>query len=86
MNGESMPVRSPADRRDVIGEVVCASNEHVGRAMERARGEFHNWESTPAVERAAILDRAATMMQNRLIDLVALIVREGGRTPSRCAL
>ncbi|MBP6711609.1 MAG: bifunctional proline dehydrogenase/L-glutamate gamma-semialdehyde dehydrogenase PutA [Propionivibrio sp.] len=82
MNGDSTPVRSPADRRDVVGEVVFASNEHVGRAMERARAEFHNWESTPALERAAILDRAATMMQNRLTDLVALIVREGGRTPT----
>ena len=53
MNGDSTPVRSPADRRDVVGEVVFASNEHVGRAMERARAEFHNWESTPALERAA---------------------------------
>ena len=81
-SGESAPVRSPADRRDVVGEVVGATNEHVSRAMEKAHAEFRDWESTSAGERAAILDRAASMMQNRLTELVALIVREGGRTPT----
>ena len=81
MTGESAPVNSPADKRDEVGEVVSATPDHAARAMEKAHAAFHDWESTPAVERAAILDRAATMMQNRLNDLVALIVREGGRTP-----
>jgi len=34
----------------------------------------------PATERAAVLERAADLLEERMLDLVALIVREGGRT------
>ena len=48
--------------------------------MLRAQAAFRGWEGVPAGERAAILERAAELFQQRLFELVALIVREGGRT------
>ena len=80
VSGDGRPVTSPADRRIVVGRVVEASHEHVDQAMRRAHAAFFDWEATPAAERAAILDRAADMLQRRLEELVALLVREGGRT------
>ncbi len=82
VNGEGRAVCSPADKSDVVGRVVEAHNDHVGKAMSAAHDAFRNWEGSGAKERAAVLDRAAGMMQRRLSELVALIVREGGRTQS----
>ena len=78
--GERRPVCAPADRREVVGQVIEATRDAAAEAMARAQRAFRAWEETPAAERAAILDRAADAMQARLPELLALIVREGGRT------
>ena len=78
--GTSRPLCSPADGRDIVGHVVEARHDDASGAMARAQDAFRGWEQTPAVERAAILERAADLLQERLYELVALIVREGGRT------
>src|SRR5712691_3881566 len=49
-------------------------------ALGRAAQSFESWSRVPAAERAAVLERAADMLEERMVDLVALIVREGGRT------
>jgi RHH-type proline utilization regulon transcriptional repressor/proline dehydrogenase/delta 1-pyrroline-5-carboxylate dehydrogenase len=49
-------------------------------AIGRATQSFESWSRVPAAERAAVLERAADMLEERMVDLVALIVREGGRT------
>ena len=78
--GPARPVFSPADRRDTVGQVVEATRYDADGAMLRAQAAFRGWEGVPAGERAAILERAAELFQQRLFELVALIVREGGRT------
>jgi RHH-type proline utilization regulon transcriptional repressor/proline dehydrogenase/delta 1-pyrroline-5-carboxylate dehydrogenase len=80
VKGQSRKICSPADRREVVGYVCEAASEDAAEAMRRAHAAFPEWDATGAIERAAILERAAQMMQNRLPELVALIVREGGRT------
>jgi RHH-type proline utilization regulon transcriptional repressor/proline dehydrogenase/delta 1-pyrroline-5-carboxylate dehydrogenase len=79
-SGSSKAVRSPADQREVVGQVTEASVADVAAAMAAAQAAFPAWEGTPASERAAALDGAADRLQGRLPELVALIVREGGRT------
>src|SRR5467141_1158886 len=49
-------------------------------AIGRATQSFESWSRVPATERAAVLERAADLLEERMLDLVALIVREGGRT------
>jgi RHH-type proline utilization regulon transcriptional repressor/proline dehydrogenase/delta 1-pyrroline-5-carboxylate dehydrogenase len=49
-------------------------------ALGRAAQSFESWSSVPAAERAAVLERAADLLEERMVDLVALIVREGART------
>jgi len=76
------PVASPADQRDTVGQVSEASLADVASAYETASAAFPGWSNTPAEKRAAALDGAADLLQGRLPELVALIVREGGRTPA----
>src|SRR5437762_724879 len=49
-------------------------------AIGRAAQSFESWSRAPVAERAAALERAADLLEERMLDLVALIVREGGRT------
>jgi RHH-type proline utilization regulon transcriptional repressor/proline dehydrogenase/delta 1-pyrroline-5-carboxylate dehydrogenase len=78
--GAGKLVRSPADQREIVGEVVEASVADVRAALAAAQAAFPAWEATPAAQRAAALARAADLMQGRLPELLALLVREGGRT------
>jgi RHH-type proline utilization regulon transcriptional repressor/proline dehydrogenase/delta 1-pyrroline-5-carboxylate dehydrogenase len=75
----SRPVCSPADQREIVGQVIEASVADVSNALAVAQAAFPAWEATPAATRAAALERAADLMQEGLPELVALIVREGGR-------
>jgi RHH-type proline utilization regulon transcriptional repressor/proline dehydrogenase/delta 1-pyrroline-5-carboxylate dehydrogenase len=49
-------------------------------ALGRAAAAFESWSRTPAAKRAACLERAAELMEARMLELVSLIVREGKRT------
>ncbi|WP_035054315.1 bifunctional proline dehydrogenase/L-glutamate gamma-semialdehyde dehydrogenase PutA [Andreprevotia chitinilytica] len=80
VDGQFQPVMAPGNRREVVGRCADATSAQVDQAMQSAAAAFPRWERTPAVERAAALNRAAALMEARLPELVALVVREGGRT------
>jgi RHH-type transcriptional regulator, proline utilization regulon repressor / proline dehydrogenase / delta 1-pyrroline-5-carboxylate dehydrogenase len=71
---------SPADRSAVVGHVLEASADEVGRALDTAVGAFPAWEATPAAERAAVLERAADAFEAHRGELIALCVREAGKS------
>ena len=79
-SANTRPVLSPASHQDTVGTTADATPADAAEAMRVAAGAFHRWDHTPASTRAAALDRAGRLMQDRLSELVALIVREGGRT------
>ncbi len=74
------PVLNPADLRDVVGTVMPAGPELVDAAFTQALQAAPAWQATPAAERAAILCRAASLLEERLPVLVGLTVREAGKT------
>src|SRR6185312_83265 len=52
----------------------------VENAIARAARAFPDWVSTPAGERAACLDRAADMLEAERAAVIALCIREAGKT------
>ena len=74
------PVRNPADRRDEVGQVHEASAADVQAALAAAEAAAPVWAAKPAAERAALLERAADGLQARQLALIALLVREAGKT------
>src|SRR6185437_215690 len=57
-----------------------ASPDVVEEALARAAGAAPAWNRNPADSRAAILERAADLFERDRALLMALIIREGGRT------
>ena len=78
--GPTEPVLDPSDRRRQVGTVVAAGPRELEQALDRAQRSAPSWDRTAADERAAILERAADLYQGRMVELMALIIREGGRT------
>jgi len=78
--GPVEPVLDPSDRRRQVGTVVAAGPRELEQAVDRAWRSAPSWDAIPAVERAAILEGAADLYQSRQVELMALVIREGGRT------
>ena len=73
-------IRNPADRRDLVGHVVLATDAVVDAAAAMAASAAPSWAAVPATERAAMLDRAADLMESRMATLLGPIVREAGKS------
>jgi RHH-type transcriptional regulator, proline utilization regulon repressor / proline dehydrogenase / delta 1-pyrroline-5-carboxylate dehydrogenase len=76
--GAPRDVLNPADHRDVVGQVSEVSPEAAVEAVGRAAES--SWGDNLPVRRAAILDRAADLMQERMPILLGLIAREAGKS------
>jgi RHH-type proline utilization regulon transcriptional repressor/proline dehydrogenase/delta 1-pyrroline-5-carboxylate dehydrogenase len=77
-------------RRDVLDSLHAtihadklepiATAPSLDESVRRATGAFDSWSRVPVAERAAALERAADALEAGMVELVSLIVREGGRT------
>ncbi len=74
------PVRDPSDRRREVGLVGEAADEDVRAALETAAAAQAGWDLKGGAERAAVLERAADLFEENRALLMALLVREAGRT------
>ncbi|MEZ5906797.1 MAG: L-glutamate gamma-semialdehyde dehydrogenase, partial [Geminicoccaceae bacterium] len=74
------PVHSPADGQRVIGEARGASAPELDRALQVAERGAAGWAAVPVDERSRCLERAADRMEERLPALMAIAVREAGKT------
>ena len=79
-NGESTNVVDPSDNRRVIGSLVNTSTELIDQALGRAYKARSIWSETPAVERSACLERMAALLEQNMPELMAIAVREAGKT------
>lgn len=76
---EKYPVTSPYDRTFIIGHACSARLEDVERAFTNAALAQPAWGERPVQERAKILEHAAELFEQRMPELITLLVREGGR-------
>jgi len=72
-------IRSPIDD-SIIGSVIEADSETACVAMAAAARAFPAWEATLVETRAAIIERAADLVEARRGRLIALLQEEGGKT------
>ncbi|SEQ93040.1 L-proline dehydrogenase /delta-1-pyrroline-5-carboxylate dehydrogenase [Faunimonas pinastri] len=78
--GSARPVLNPGDRADVVGHVVEASEDEARDAVRRAASAAGGWAAIGPADRAAMLERAADLMQDRMPILLGLICREAGKS------
>ena len=80
--GPMHPVRNPADSTDLVGEIQEADLQDVDQALALAYSDGLAWTETAPVERAQALLRAADLLQAQMPRLIALLIREAGKSAS----
>jgi len=79
-SGSVKQVRDPSDRRRVVGEVIEANETDARDALAAAHRAQEGWNRLGGDGRAKILERAADLFEADNARLMALAVREGGKT------
>ncbi|MGH6887713.1 MAG: bifunctional proline dehydrogenase/L-glutamate gamma-semialdehyde dehydrogenase PutA [Rhizomicrobium sp.] len=78
--GASRDVRDPSDRRRVVGQAVEAGDKDALDALALAHRAQEAWDRRGGDARAKILECAADLLEADAPRLMALAVREGGKT------
>src|SRR3984957_8755788 len=73
-------VVSPANLLETVGMSRDATDAEIIEAMDIASRAQPNWDATPAEQRAACLDRAAELLEERRGLFLRLLVKEAGKT------
>jgi RHH-type proline utilization regulon transcriptional repressor/proline dehydrogenase/delta 1-pyrroline-5-carboxylate dehydrogenase len=73
-------VLNPADHADIVGHVTELEPEDAPDVMRLAAAATERWAAVSPDERAAILERAADLMQSEMPVLVGLTIREAGKS------
>jgi RHH-type proline utilization regulon transcriptional repressor/proline dehydrogenase/delta 1-pyrroline-5-carboxylate dehydrogenase len=79
-SGSSQNVLNPADRKQVVGQVVNADAEAIDAALARATAAQPGWDRRGADARASCLEKAAELMERDCEALMGIITAEAGRT------
>src|SRR6202007_140052 len=75
-----LDITNPANRDEIVGSVSEADAAEVSRAIGIASAAGSAWSRTPASVRAEHLERAADLIENERATLIAIAVREAGKT------
>ena len=73
-------VSCPHDRRERVGTVVEATQADIETAVASATAALHAWDRRGGPDRAALLEKIADLMERNRPRLMAIIVREAGKT------
>jgi RHH-type proline utilization regulon transcriptional repressor/proline dehydrogenase/delta 1-pyrroline-5-carboxylate dehydrogenase len=76
----AVPVVSPANTLEIVGMSRDATAAEIVEAMDIASVAQPSWDATPAQQRAACLDRAAELLEERRGLFLRLLVKEAGKT------
>src|SRR3546814_13918298 len=76
----TVEVTSPADRRQLVGHWQPADAAVIAQAMDNAVAAQPAWDATPVASRAAILEHAADLLEQRTPAFMALCTQEAGKT------
>jgi RHH-type proline utilization regulon transcriptional repressor/proline dehydrogenase/delta 1-pyrroline-5-carboxylate dehydrogenase len=78
--GKLRDVTDPSDRRRVVGSSSDASPAQVEDALKRASAAEFDWDALGGEARAKILEHAGELLESRTASLMAIAVREGGKS------
>jgi len=76
---EYVPSVNPAHPAQIVGYWACGTVADAEAAVAAGREAFPAWRATPVDRRAAILDRAADLMEARRPAINALLILEAGK-------
>ncbi len=80
IKGQTTQITNPANRDDVVGDVIETTPEQCREALDIALTANTRWRSRAASERGDCLLRIADLYEQHAPELIALVCREAGKT------
>jgi len=77
---KQIALHNPATPRDLVGTITEATEHHARTALDAAASAAPAWAATPLEQRAETLRRAADLFESHAPELMALAIREAGKT------
>ncbi|MDR2548555.1 MAG: bifunctional proline dehydrogenase/L-glutamate gamma-semialdehyde dehydrogenase PutA, partial [Rickettsiales bacterium] len=76
---EFTEVVNPAHLENIIGEVSNTTSDQALNALEIAHSAFAKWQNVSAEERAKHLERAAGLLEEKMKELIYILIVEAGK-------
>ncbi|WP_425451919.1 aldehyde dehydrogenase family protein [Bacillus taeanensis] len=76
---ETFESRNPANREEIVGRFQASKREDVKKAIDAAHQAFPSWAKTAPSKRAAILNKAAEILESNIDQLAEELTREEGK-------
>lgn len=76
----AVPVTNPAQLDETIGYLQFADEEKMQQILANAQTAFDSWSTTDISERVALLNHVADALETHRNELLALCVKEAGKT------
>ena len=76
----TLSIVNPADHRDAVGRIATVCAADIDSAVAKAAAAGAAWRARPPAARAALLMRCADALESHRPELVALAIREAGKT------
>lgn len=77
---QAQDVWNPACHDDRVGDVIEAGATDIDMALQRASAGVSAWQATHPTLRAAALDAGADLFETHRFELMALLIREAGKS------
>ncbi|WP_122050676.1 bifunctional proline dehydrogenase/L-glutamate gamma-semialdehyde dehydrogenase PutA [Asaia bogorensis] len=77
---EGEAIINPASTTEIVGHIAFLSPQAIDEALTRAASALPNWRDTGPAQRAALLEKTAEALEAETPRLMALIIREAGKT------
>ncbi len=79
-SGVERLLTDPSDRRRVVGRVLDAGDKAIEQALANAARAADGWTRSDVEQRAQCLERTASLLEEHCGELIALCVREAGKS------
>ena len=74
------PIHNPANHQEIVGHVINGTENEVEKAISKAQAAFHNWDQTPAENRAQCLEKMADLLERNMAHLMTIAIKEAGKS------
>lgn len=79
-NSGGVAIYNPANIQQLVGWVQEATIADVKKTLDCAQNYFNVWSRTSVLKRADLLEKAAEILEQHRDELIALLIREAGKT------
>lgn len=80
ITGHQRKISNPANSQQTVGSVIFSDQKAIEAAINVASSAFKLWRLSVVKQRASYLNKAAELLEQNRFELVALCVREAGKT------